>query len=182
MHSALDVAEYILERLGETETVKLQKLVYYSQAWSLAWTGEPLFAQKIEAWRLGPVVPELYQMHAGQNAAVSVRGRSERLELRQRALIDEVLRYYDCFDGRVLSKMTHREDPWKDARGDLPENMYGTAEIPHEAMRRFYAGRPCGNGQPVTDLSALSRDRVEQSRREIDAGEFVDIAGLAHAG
>ena len=29
---------------------KLQKLVYYCQAWSLVWDEEPLFEARIEAW------------------------------------------------------------------------------------------------------------------------------------
>ena len=37
MASVYDVAAYILEKQGAMTTWKLQKLVYYSQAWSLVW-------------------------------------------------------------------------------------------------------------------------------------------------
>jgi len=63
--SVFDVAAYILERCGEMSTMKLQKLVYYSQAWSLVWDDEPLFEENIEAWANGPVVPSLYNRHRG---------------------------------------------------------------------------------------------------------------------
>jgi uncharacterized phage-associated protein len=56
MAKVSDVAEYILEKVGETTAMKLQKLVYYSQAWHLAWTEQPLFKDKIEAWCNGPVI------------------------------------------------------------------------------------------------------------------------------
>ena len=62
-----DVARYILERLapdrfGDRVTAwKLQKLVYYAQAWSLVWDEVPLFPERIEAWANGPVCPTLYQ-------------------------------------------------------------------------------------------------------------------------
>ena len=46
--------------------MKLQKLIYYSQAWSLVWDDEPLFPERIEAWINGPVVPELYERHKGE--------------------------------------------------------------------------------------------------------------------
>ncbi len=52
-----DVARYILEKRGRMSAMKLQKLVYYSQGWHLVFDGEPLFAERIEAWANGPVVP-----------------------------------------------------------------------------------------------------------------------------
>ena len=45
MVSAHDVASYILRELGKTTTMKLQKLVYYSQAWSLVWDEKALFQE-----------------------------------------------------------------------------------------------------------------------------------------
>lgn len=63
--TVFDVAEYILEQYGEMTAMKLQKLVYYCQAWHLAWDGEPLFRESIEAWANGPVVPALYEAHRG---------------------------------------------------------------------------------------------------------------------
>jgi uncharacterized phage-associated protein len=55
MPSVLDVAQYILQRSGGMTTGKLQKLVYYSQAWSLVWDQRPLFNERIEAWANGPI-------------------------------------------------------------------------------------------------------------------------------
>ena len=46
--------------------MKLQKLVYYCQAWSLVWDDMPLFESRIEAWANGPVVLDLYYRHRGQ--------------------------------------------------------------------------------------------------------------------
>ena len=56
MMTVLDVAAYILERQGSMTTMKLQKLVYYCQAWSLVWDERPLFDESIEAWANGPVL------------------------------------------------------------------------------------------------------------------------------
>ncbi len=57
-----DVARYILElQGGEVSTMKLQKLMYYSQAWSLVWDEKPLFDAHIEAWANGPVIRELFE-------------------------------------------------------------------------------------------------------------------------
>jgi len=65
MASAHDVARYILERAGQMSAMKLQKLVYYSQAWHLVWRSRPLFPETVEAWAKGPVVRELYNVHRG---------------------------------------------------------------------------------------------------------------------
>lgn len=66
--SVLDVASYILEKQPKKQPLtawKLQKLVYYSQAWSLVWDKQPLFKEKILAWANGPVIKELYDQHKG---------------------------------------------------------------------------------------------------------------------
>ncbi len=65
MSTADDVARYVLDRHAMT-AMKMQKLVYYAQAWTLARTGEPLFDEPIEAWVNGPVVRALYDQHRGQ--------------------------------------------------------------------------------------------------------------------
>jgi len=63
--SVYDVAKYILDKLGMITTMKLQKLVYYSQAWSLVWDEAPLYEEEIQAWSNGPVIPKLYYYHRG---------------------------------------------------------------------------------------------------------------------
>ena len=65
MADVFDVAKYILEKQGSMTTMKLQKLVYYSQAWSVVWDEKPIFEERIEAWASGPVVRELYEEHRG---------------------------------------------------------------------------------------------------------------------
>ena len=66
MASVFDVAKYILQKSGSMSTWKLQKLCYYSQAWSLAWTEAPIFDEEFEAWANGPVCRELFYMHQGK--------------------------------------------------------------------------------------------------------------------
>ena len=47
MASVFDVAAYILQQQGAMTTWKLQKLVYYSQGWSLVWDDDALFIASI---------------------------------------------------------------------------------------------------------------------------------------
>lgn len=62
MVNVYDVAEFILRKFGSMTAMKLQKLVYYCQAWSLVWDEKPLFPERIEAWANGPVVRELFDL------------------------------------------------------------------------------------------------------------------------
>ena len=68
MANIISVAKYILEQRGAMTTMKLQKLCYYSQAWSLAWDDKPLFDEDFQAWANGPVCPELFRWHKGKFA------------------------------------------------------------------------------------------------------------------
>lgn len=66
MATVFDVAKYVLEHTGKITTMKLQKLVYYCQAWSLVWDEVPLFEEDFQAWANGPVCPELFERHKGR--------------------------------------------------------------------------------------------------------------------
>lgn len=65
MTNVFDVAKYILHKKGRMSTLKLQKLCYYAQAWSLAWDDSPLFNEDFEAWANGPVCRRLFNIRKG---------------------------------------------------------------------------------------------------------------------
>ena len=65
MATVFDVAKYILRKCGRISTWKLEKLCYYSQAWTMAWDEIPLFNEDFEAWANGPVCPEFFKEHKG---------------------------------------------------------------------------------------------------------------------
>src|SRR5660397_269767 len=135
MASVLDVAEYILKETGSMTTMKLQKLVYYSQAWSLVWDEKPLFGEPIEAWANGPVVRELYEAHRGRFQVDTIEnGDPTRLEGEQEETVLSVLREYGDESSQWLSDLTNMEDPWQDARKGLPSTTRSDVEITHASM------------------------------------------------
>ena len=139
MVNAHDVAAYILQNKGEMTAMKLQKLVYYSQAWSLVWDEEPLFKERIEAWANGPVVPALYSEHRGQFKVGSwPKGDPDKLARTQRQTIDAVLKYYGDKSSQWLSDLTHREAPWVEAREGLSPGERGSQTISHASMAEYY--------------------------------------------
>jgi uncharacterized phage-associated protein len=138
--SALDVAAYILARRGEMPAIKLQKLVYYSQAWSLVWDDAPLFDDRIEAWANGPVIPTLYAAHRGTYMVRQIEGGDPaRLTSAQRETIDVVIDFYGDKSSQWLSNLTHMETPWQSARSGLAPNERGNEEITLESMAEYYS-------------------------------------------
>jgi uncharacterized phage-associated protein len=136
-----DVAAYILQQYGGAMTsMKLEKLVYYSQAWSLVWDEEPLFGETIEAWVNGPVVPELYARHRGIFKVSEWDGNPERLSTEQRNTVNAVIDFYGKRSSMELSQMTHREDPWIIARKGLSPSERGSREISLASMAEYYGG------------------------------------------
>jgi len=141
MASVLDVAAYILKDHGPMSAMKLQKLVYYSQAWSLVWDEEPLFPERIEAWVYGPVCPTLYAHHRGQTSVDSISGGDpDRLSEVQEETVDVILRDYGDKPSWWLTDLTHMERPWLDARAGCADGEPCEREISQDAMRDYYSG------------------------------------------
>ncbi|MBR1709071.1 MAG: DUF4065 domain-containing protein [Clostridia bacterium] len=141
MSSIFDVAKYILNKSGRMSTWKLQKLCYYSQAWSLAWTEEPLFQEDFEAWANGPVCPDLFQLHKGLFICSEddiPKGNANNLSDDQKDTIDIVLRDYGQMDPYELRELTHKEDPWRLARNGLAEGVYCNNVISKESIGAYY--------------------------------------------
>lgn len=141
MATARDVAQYILLKRGRMTAWKLQKLVYYAQAWALVWDEKPLFTERVEAWANGPVVPDLYQQHKGKFEITRISGGDPTaLTDDERETIDAVLETYGGKSSQYLRDLTHNEPPWLDARNraGVGEGERGSAVIPIGAMSDYY--------------------------------------------
>ena len=141
MATVFDVAKYILHKQGRMSTWKLQKLCYYSQAWHLAWTGNPIFEEDFEAWANGPVCPELFHAHQGKffvNENDFVRGNADDLDVDVQDSINVVLNDYGEMEPYDLRELSHREAPWINARGSIPDGEKCSTVITKESMGEYY--------------------------------------------
>lgn len=146
MLTCYEVANYFIHLANETgsyiSNLKLQKLVYYAQAWHLAIYGIPLFEEDFEAWVHGPVIPALYRQYREFSWKPILKDvdkpsfSSDVLKFLQE--LAEV--YFGC-DAYELERMTHQEDPWIRARGELPIDATSNAIISKESMREYYKTR-----------------------------------------
>lgn len=144
MASACDVAKYILKGYGLSVTsMKLQKLVYYSQAWHLVWHETPLFEEPIHAWANGPIVPSLYAelkdtfTVSFNDWALGEPGEPSLTE-DEKDTIFKVNKYYGPMTAQQLSDLTHQEEPWVRARKGLSPRERGARVIEHAWMLEYY--------------------------------------------
>lgn len=138
------VADYLLaesRERGEVLTnLKLQKLLFYAQAWHLALQGEPLFDEDFQAWVHGPVLPSQYRRFSNYEwrPIVEEVARPHFDTGAIEAFLDEIIDVFGTESAVVLEQMTHRERPWIDARGDIPMDVPSQARIDKAVMREYY--------------------------------------------
>lgn len=118
--SALDVANYLIARAAKDrrllDPMTLQKLLYYAQCWSLAEQGKPLFSEPLEAWTWGPVVRVVWKAYSGKRPIMPDDVFYDDLSADQKEVVDGVWLAYGHLSGTALSRLTHKEAPWIDAR------------------------------------------------------------------
>ena|SRR5438874_12846315 len=143
--TARRVADYIVSFLSEhgdpVTNLKLQKLLYYGQAWHLALHDTPLFDERIEAWTHGPVVPPVYGDFKEWAWNPIPPQNEQHLPERAEALVKEVLDVYGSFGAYQLERLTHEEDPWKNARRGLAPDEPSNNIISQDDMKAYYRAR-----------------------------------------
>lgn len=119
--------------------LKLQKLVYYAQAWSLALFDRPLFEEDFQAWMHGPVLPSLYHRHKDYKyEPLPAPEGAVDLDPDTEALLTDLLNTYGEKSAKALEELTHQEEPWIRARGGLSIEEYCREIIPKDHMKEFY--------------------------------------------
>ena len=141
---AYDIALYFLFRARELEAgevisnLKMQKLLYYAQGHFFALYDEPLFEERIEAWRYGPVVKNVYDRFAKYtNLAIDFKElENYNAKLYTKEHLDTLpflFNRYNSFSAWELVLKTHEEPLWKKYF-----DKYNTNEIPFEELKAFF--------------------------------------------
>ena len=169
MYTALEIAVWFLgaidRKAGDGIThLKLQKLVYYAQAWSLALLDRPLFNEEVEAWTHGPVVETVFQRFkaAGWENLPRLIRKTE-IDPQTVLLLRGVLATYGEHTASFLKDLTHREAPWQRAREGLSPTSRSRRVIPASAMKSYYRRqRERQEKAPMNiDLSPLGIEELE---------------------
>ena len=144
MLQSKDIAEYFLSLCNCSDdsgdlisNLKIQKLVYYAQGFSLAIRNKPLFREPIQAWPHGPVVPDLYKKYKefgnGPLPTENLNIDLHKYPKDVKELLDEVYDIYGQFSAGKLRNMTHEESPWRTTYQAGKSN-----EISHEKLKEYF--------------------------------------------
>jgi uncharacterized phage-associated protein len=147
--NALLVAEYFVDKANKEQkpltNKKLQKLIYYAQAWSMVLRDKVLFDEKIEAWVHGPAVKSVYNKYKIYGFSLIKKTADEAalkaIPADAKTLLDSIWSVYGKFDADYLEMLTHSEIPWQEAREGLQKSDNSENEISLDSMRAFYSNK-----------------------------------------
>ena len=147
MYNVMDIVRFFLSR-GAMTPKKLQKLLYYAYAWTLALLNDAvddiqfrLFNEPIEAWVHGPVVPEVYSEFKGYgwNDIPMVSEMDENIFASDVLdVLNQVWDVYGSFTGNELEEISHKDAPWREARNGLASYMGSNRKISDKSMFEYY--------------------------------------------
>ena len=154
----------MLSRGYSVSPLKLQKLLYYQQAWHMVifGRGASLFNETPEAWVNGPVYPGIYREYKGKVPGmcdhlkesdfglrsdeniwdvISVLQGEIGLSRQELDLFGNVIDLYASRSQNQLIFTTHMERPWIEARGDLMPFEPSSRQISLDTMHDYYLAR-----------------------------------------
>lgn len=141
----LELTKYVINNCrncGSINQLKLQKLLYYIQAWTLVFTGKRIIQEKFQAWVHGPVLRSVYDRYKSQGDMYTpLKANGYDLEWtteEQFEIINDVLNIYGKKSDYKLEAMTHSETPWIKARIEVHPAHRSTNPIDEKLMRKYY--------------------------------------------
>ena len=147
---SIALAEYISAKVGKANHLKLQKLVYYVEAYHLAYFEKSIIDDDFEAWLHGPVSRKLWDhlkpiANVYDNVRLKEDKTSEAIKAfkqsvipEQVSFIDDVLKEFGKKDSYYLERLTHSELPWTEARKGCAPDEKCENIISKETMKRYY--------------------------------------------
>jgi uncharacterized phage-associated protein len=148
MHSATEVANWFVAKAAESGDqithLKVQKLLYYAEAWTQTLIGEELFPETLQAWAHGPVVPEVFQEfkeHAWKPLPVPDQEKIPEISDQAITILQQVFDTYGDLPAKTLEDMTHQDQPWIKARGNLSAEERCEAVIAKSEIQSFFKNK-----------------------------------------
>lgn len=142
--SAVELGDYILYKYGIMSHAKLQKLLYYCDAYHFAYLDEVLLYEVFEAWNCGPVCKVIFDEIKSESLYCDLTyGKNNDCDLstlttKQIEIITEVLDYFIGWTDGELESTIKKEQPWIDARKGFSYNDQNGDVINKVTMRDFY--------------------------------------------
>src|SRR5574344_23474 len=121
MNDINDIADYVIFKIKSEDTnaslinLKLQKLLYYIQAWSYGIHGKPFFNGAFEAWIHGPVNRTIYERFSKDKTLYSeidlkdIKNKNISISPKDSEFVEFILENYARYSGAELERLSHME-------------------------------------------------------------------------
>ena len=123
---------YVMKHGSNMDELKMHKMMYFSQRESLMISGNPLFNDDFQAWRLGPVLLDVRKEYM---TGEPFSGDYGDLDESERELVESVFNRYDSYSSWSLSTLSHSEYSWLQARQGLSYEDPGKEKMTLSAMK-----------------------------------------------
>ncbi len=120
------------EREGITN-LKLQKILYFAQAYYIAKLGRALFSDDIEAWEYGPVVSRVYKKYRSNGSNPIIDDGKSSLSEEDKKVVQIIWNTFGGYSASKLVNITHAHTPWKEA------NKTSSQIISNKALKEYYS-------------------------------------------
>lgn len=146
--TAIDVANFFIDLANHSPedditNLKVNKLVYFAQGWSLAKFGKPLFSESIQAWKHGPVVKAVYNSfnQGGKQPIPAPTDKNYFIKFSscQIEFLIDIYNEYGKFTAGALTEQTHLPGtPWSKYYKKDVKNI----TIPQSAIKEYFENMP----------------------------------------
>lgn len=136
---------YLFNKLDDITPLGLEKMLYYINALHISKYNKPLFNDRCEAWVHGPVYKNVYNLFKdfSYNAIDDPRFSmlkycDKELTDDSKKIIDLVIDTFGIYSAKILEKITHEEDVWKNARLKCSPFIDGNVEITCDDIKEYF--------------------------------------------
>lgn len=156
-----NVTKHIIAQTEDITPLALQKILYYIEGFSLALLEQDLFSIKCEAWVHGPVYREIYERFRDYHYHTIEKNEFQEYVLlknfneKETELIDEVIRCFSCYSGKILEEMTHETIPWIKARNHGKELKILNQPIETREIKKYF--KEICNSYHIFSISDISK-------------------------
>jgi uncharacterized phage-associated protein len=145
------LVNYILMKGGAMSHLKIQKVLFYIQAYHLAYFDKSIVEDDFQAWVHGPVSRKIYDsakdlsilhtelkfiLEKDEQSPIDIINNS--LTVSQIELVNDVIDELKGLSGLQLENMTHSEEPWLYARRGYESGERCAVIIPNELIKDYY--------------------------------------------
>lgn len=172
--TATDVANFFIDLANNTPedditNLKVNKLLYFAQGWSLSKFGKPLFSEDIQAWKYGPVVKSIYiTFHPCGDQPIQEVSCSEYADKFSPELTEfliDIYNEYGKYTAGTLTSLTHKPGtPWSRYYDETIKNII----IPKDDIKKYFDSQ-----EPLPSSFSYDLSKAESIGFRDSNGHFI---------